>query len=274
MSNAAAPFNRPKADIILRSSDNVDFRIFKFFLSLASSFFEALFDIPQPTGEIGDWEVKLKDGLVVIPVMGHSKTLDALLRFCYPCTLTDDPNVEALEDVLDLLEVAQKYSLDLVEKKITHTLSNPKVLEAEPFRCFAIARRPQLQEETLLAAKYALAQPLVPSWFPEINLITAVDLLALLTYHRASGKAVYAPGDDMSWIIAHYGTNLSCAWLWGNINYRDCSCPRSPTPQYRLFGSCSPQWWEDFMMGVLLELREKPCGAAVTSLGEKTVEKV
>ncbi|KIJ65516.1 hypothetical protein HYDPIDRAFT_130726 [Hydnomerulius pinastri MD-312] len=75
---AASPFDHAKADIILRSSDNIDFRIFKLFLSLASPFFESLFDIPQPIEESEEQEIK--DGLPIIPVSEDSKTLDALLR--------------------------------------------------------------------------------------------------------------------------------------------------------------------------------------------------
>ena len=43
---ASEPFDHAKADIILRSSDNIDFHVFKLFLSLASPFFEDMFNIP------------------------------------------------------------------------------------------------------------------------------------------------------------------------------------------------------------------------------------
>ena len=55
---ATAPFDHAKADIVLRSSDNVDFRVFKLFLSLASPVFETLFDIPQPVEESEDQEIR------------------------------------------------------------------------------------------------------------------------------------------------------------------------------------------------------------------------
>ncbi|KAG6370514.1 hypothetical protein JVT61DRAFT_11295 [Boletus reticuloceps] len=152
---AAAPFDHAKADIILRSSDNIDFRVFKLFLSLASPFFETLFDIPQPAEASEDQEVK--DGLAVVPVIEDSKTVDALLRFCYPCTLADDPTLDVLQDALDVLEAARKYSLDSIEKKARQAISSPKILEVEPLRCFAIAHRGRLREETLLAAKQTLA---------------------------------------------------------------------------------------------------------------------
>ncbi|KAH0836774.1 hypothetical protein J3R83DRAFT_8523 [Lanmaoa asiatica] len=269
---AAAPFDHAEGDIILRSSDNIDFRVFKLFLSLASPFFKTLFDIPQPAQASEDQEIK--DGLVVVPVTEDSKTLDALLRFCYPCTLADDPNLEVLEDVLDVLQAAKKYSLDVIEKKAAHTFSNPKILEAEPLRCFALARHRRMQEETLLAAKYTLTQPLVPPWFEEIDLITATDLLTLLNYHQECGEAVYALRADVSWIRSHYRTSQGCAWLSGVYAGRNCPCSRSLTAQYKLFESHSLQWWEDFMKEMFMALGEKPCQATVASLAAKTVQSV
>ncbi|KAH0826268.1 hypothetical protein J3R83DRAFT_5738 [Lanmaoa asiatica] len=282
---ATAPFDHAKADVILRSSDNIDFRVFKLFLSLASPFFETLFEIPQPVEANEGQEVK--DGLAVVPVAEESKTLDGLLRFCYPCTLTDDPKLEVLKDVLDVLEAARKYSFNSIEKKARQAISNPKILEAEPLRCFAIAYRGRLQEETLLAAKYTLTQPLIPSWFQEIELITAADLLALLTYHQRCGEAVYSLRADLSWITSHYGGYEACAWLSGqsryddryvhvkfNSNYNNCGCLRATTSNYMLFGNRSLQWWEDFMEGTFTNLRDKPCKATVHAAAEKTVQTI
>jgi hypothetical protein len=234
---AKAPFDHAKADIILRSSDAVNFRVFKLFLSLASPFFETLFDIPQPVKENGDQEIK--DGLAVIPVTEDSKTLDALLRFCYPSTLVDDPKIEMLKDAMDVLEAARKYSLDAIEKKARQAIVNPKILEAEPLRCFAIAYRGCLREETILAASYTLAQPLIPSWFQEIELITVTDLLSLFSYHQQCGDAVYALRLDLSWITSHYGSSVACSWLSGRYfhysygnNYTNCECARCQKIRY------------------------------------------
>ena len=277
---ASAPFDHEKADVILRSSDNIHFRIFKLFLSLASPFFETLFDIPQPDEE--NEEQEIKNGLVVIPVTEDSKTLDALLRFCYPCTLADDPNLEVLKDAMDVLEAARKYSLDVIETKARKAIVNPKILEVEPLRCFAIAHRGRLREETLLAAKSTLTQPLIPSWFQEIELIRATDLLSLLTYHKKCGDAVYALKLNLSWITSHYGSSQGCSWLSGLYLYRDnynreshnnCGCPRANTPRYTLF-NVSLQWWEDFMEETFTALRDKPCKETMKACAEKTVQTV
>ncbi|KAF8555644.1 hypothetical protein OG21DRAFT_832006 [Imleria badia] len=290
---AAAPFDHAKADIILRSSDNIDFRVFKLFLSLASLSFEKLFEIPQPT-EASNVQ-GIKDGLAVIRVQENSKTLDTLLRFCYPCTLADDPKLEVLKDLVDVLAAARKYSLTTIERKVYQALSNPKILEAEPLRCFAIARRGRAHEETILAAKYTLTQPLIPSWFQEISLISATDLLALLTYHQKCGDAVYALRSDVLWIQSHYGSSEGCPWLprrskspsetkgprvkglyvtsVGDDN-SSCRCATSTTPTYKLFKSQPPKWWEDFMMETFVALRDKPCRATVESFVAKTVQSV
>jgi hypothetical protein len=274
---AKAPFDHAKADIILRSSDAVDFRVFKLFLSLASPFFETLFEIPQPVKENGDQEIK--DGLAVIPVTEDSKTLDALLRFCYPSTLVDHPNLEMLKDAMDVFEAASKYSLDAIEKKARQAIVNPKILEAEPLRCFVIAHRGRLREETILAARYTLTQPLIPSWFQEIELITATDLFSLLTYRHECSGAVYALRLDLSWITSHYANLEACSWLSGRYCHRNygnvnCGCTtRSGTARYTLFG-VSLQWWEEFMEETFIALRDKPCKETMQASAEKTVQTV
>ncbi|KIJ07867.1 hypothetical protein PAXINDRAFT_18964 [Paxillus involutus ATCC 200175] len=271
---AASPFDHAKADVILRSSDNIDFRVFKLFLSLASPFFETLFDIPQPTEETEEQEIK--DGLPVIPVSEDSNTLDALLRFCYPCTLAEDPNLEELKDVVDVLDAAKKYSLDAIERKVGQALSNPKILEVEPLRCFAIAHHGQLHDETLLAASYTLRKPLIPSWFEEIELLNATDLLALLAYHQKCGNAAYALKTNTSWIQTHYGSSQACSWLSGKCagNGFNSPCPKSATPKYKVFDNKTLQWWEDFMEETFQALLDKPCGATVLASAEKTVQYV
>jgi len=65
--DAKHPFDDPKADVILRSSDNVDFRCYKLLLAFASpSFFEGMFNLPQPTGDHVMGETR--DGLPVSDV--------------------------------------------------------------------------------------------------------------------------------------------------------------------------------------------------------------
>ncbi|OJT03115.1 hypothetical protein TRAPUB_6303 [Trametes pubescens] len=45
---ASAPFDRDDADLILRSSDNIDFHVHRIILTLASPVFAGMFTTPQP----------------------------------------------------------------------------------------------------------------------------------------------------------------------------------------------------------------------------------
>ncbi|KZS99417.1 uncharacterized protein LAESUDRAFT_627614, partial [Laetiporus sulphureus 93-53] len=71
-------FNKNSADIIFRTADEVDFHLHKAVLMLASSMFEGMFSIPQPTA-INAAEVDFETDLPIVPVTETSKTLDALL---------------------------------------------------------------------------------------------------------------------------------------------------------------------------------------------------
>ena len=78
---ARSPFNRDDADIVLRSSDDVDYQLHKQILSVASPFFKDMFSLQQPT-------IKEKEKLVIlegrnVPVIKVSEisyTLDSLFR--------------------------------------------------------------------------------------------------------------------------------------------------------------------------------------------------
>jgi hypothetical protein len=97
-----------------------------------------------------------------------------------------------------------------------------------------------LREETLLAARCTLTQSLIPSWFQAIELITATELLSLLTYHQRCGDAVHALRLNLPWITSHYGGSDACSWLSGQYldRYSDhcnCGCARSDTGRYGPF---------------------------------------
>ncbi|KAI6112931.1 hypothetical protein F5141DRAFT_1214247 [Pisolithus sp. B1] len=266
----SSPFDHEKADVILRSSDNIDFRVFKLFLSLASSFFETLFDLPQPSVEMST-DMEIKDGLPVIPVSEDSNTLDPLLRFCYPCTLADDPVLENFRDIVNVLEAAKKYSLDTIERTVCKSLLNPKILETNSLRCFAIACRTRMQDECVFSARYTLREPPVPVWFEEIELITSTELLALLTYHRKCAIAVQALKDDPSWIRAEYPHRSAVPWMTPS-GY--CYCPQSTSRRYPIYEHSVAQWWEAFMDATFLDLQEKPCAETIRQNVEKAIQTV
>ncbi|KIM56314.1 hypothetical protein SCLCIDRAFT_247950 [Scleroderma citrinum Foug A] len=268
LSYAASPFDHPQADIILRSSDNIDFRVFRLFLSLASPVFETMFGLPQPS-EGADPDEETKDGSPVVSVSEGSKTLDALLRFCYPSTLAEDPSLDGFMFATEILEASKKYSLDTIERIVCKALFIPKILEVDSLPCFAVACRVGLLEQCALAAKYSLREPLIPARFEGIELISSTDLLARLAYHKNCANAVLALQSNLVWIENHYQMYSAVYWMFG------CGkcVPYSRSGKYLLFGNQVAPWWEDFMNETFVEIRERPCARTVEKEADEAIRK-
>jgi len=258
----------------LRSSDGIDFYVFKLLLTLASPFFEAMFDLPQPAvGTCDD----TKDGFPVVNMQEDSKTLDILLRFFYPSTVAEDPSLESLTDILAIIGAARKYSLDAAETQVRQALVNPKVLKADPIRCFAIARNARFKDETMTAARYSLGQPLIPAYFPELELITASDLLALLVYHTKCSNAVESLLSKLDWVLNHYGTSDACSWLFCGDSWNSNgkhNCKRSTEAEFVLWSMHPVAWWVTYMQETFEILRDRPTGDNVRAEAKKTINMV
>ncbi|KIM72945.1 hypothetical protein PILCRDRAFT_829477 [Piloderma croceum F 1598] len=188
ITDANAPFDDPDTDAILRSSDNVDFRVFRQFLSYASPVFKAMFALPQVSQ--GDNSNETKDGLPIIQVSEESKTLETLLLMCYP---EDEwlPVIKSLEDVHALLDAAVKYNMERVEKKVRKRLVAQCFLGNDAVRVFAIACRFHLREEAKTAARSTVGQSIVGKPLArELDLVTGRQMCELLHYHEKCIEAI------------------------------------------------------------------------------------
>ena len=72
------PFDVSDTNLIIRSSDLVDFRVHKSVLAMASPFFEDLLSLPQPS------DSEIVDGLPVVQFSESSELLNSLLSTLYP----------------------------------------------------------------------------------------------------------------------------------------------------------------------------------------------
>ncbi|KAG2083127.1 uncharacterized protein F5147DRAFT_842141 [Suillus discolor] len=248
---ATPPFLHAKADIIFRSSDGVDFHVITLFLNLASSSFDSIIEQAVQSNQVeGD--------LPVVPVEENHRVLDIWLRFCYPSTLAEDPPLHEIEDIIPVLEAARKYSLQTLEHKVRRALKSR--MEKEPLTCFAIAMRAHLNVEATLAAEYTLRQSLIPASVPEIDLITAKELLALLTYHQRCGVSVQSLGVDLSWITSSYMSLNAAGYQW-IVQSGSCNCESDS--RFLLNGQRPLKWWSDYMEKSLVSLCDKPSGHTV-----------
>jgi BTB/POZ domain len=71
-------FDVSDANLIIRSSDLVDFRVHKSMLAMASPFFKDLLSLPQPS------DSETVDGIPVVQLSEGSELLNSLISMLYP----------------------------------------------------------------------------------------------------------------------------------------------------------------------------------------------
>jgi hypothetical protein len=127
-------------------------------LSLSSSFFETMFELPQ-SQDVASSDLA-NDGLPLIQLSEESRTLEKLLLSCYPLATKGTQDLPTLEDVQRLLEAAIKYDMGGLEKHVRRELVAPHFGAKDPMGVFAIVCRYKL-DEVQIAAKYTLRQPIL-----------------------------------------------------------------------------------------------------------------
>ncbi|KAH9049780.1 hypothetical protein EDB83DRAFT_1386921, partial [Lactarius deliciosus] len=123
----------PDANVIIRSSDQVNFRVHKSLLAMSSSLFDDLFSLPQPPdGEI-------VDGLPVVQFSEDAYLLNILVSLIYPVP----PIIPgSYEKVFALLAACQKYDMVSIQSYIRDEIKRgrfPMPVGTEAFRAYAIA---------------------------------------------------------------------------------------------------------------------------------------
>ncbi|KAH9893450.1 hypothetical protein C8Q73DRAFT_696985 [Cubamyces lactineus] len=145
---AAYPFNLDHADLVLRSSDHIEFHVHRAVLAVASPVFATIFELPQPAAERGE-PISNSSIRPVVDLSEHSSVLDALLRLCYPVAKAE---IKELDTAFSVLRAAMKYEMDwptsyltkeIETSSITGTLGTPLQIWAAACRCGieTIARR-------------------------------------------------------------------------------------------------------------------------------------
>lgn len=249
-----SPFNDPDADIIIRSSDAIDFRVYKVILSKASSVFKDMFSLPTPPPDLRSQEMQdeYQDNIPIVPVMEDERAIEILLRFCYPL---ENPTLSTLEEIERTLELGRKYDVDILMKYAKKALF--VLVETEALKVFVLACQFKWKDLAETAARQSLHQSLWsinPPFPPELNHISAMTFCILLNYHRKCTKVATA-------------LTSSCAWVEEAEVVVVCSscCTPSRTFRYKSGGRLpAASWYTYYMDGALVALEACPAGSSVT----------
>ncbi|KAH9058207.1 hypothetical protein EDB87DRAFT_1578199 [Lactarius vividus] len=176
-------FDIPDANIIIRSSDQLNYLVHKSLLTMSSPFFKDLLSLPQPPDD------ELVEGLPVIQLSEDADLLNSLISLLYPI-----PSVipDSYEKVFALLAACQKYDMESIQSTIrmgTKHGTFPAPVEAEAFRACAIAGNMGLAPEFENAARLTLGLPMTfESLGEQLRSFDGRALCDLVRYRKGGDK--------------------------------------------------------------------------------------
>jgi len=288
--NADSPFDPAShtPDVILRSSDNVDFYVMKSFLAFSSpEVFGGMFTLPQTQPDIPS-----PSGLNIVPVTEDSKALRILLLYCYPLDQQDD-EFNNVGDIARAISAARKYAMDFTEKKIEKMLSSKtsSLLDKNPLHVYAVACRYGLEKLGRAAARKTLEIPpshLFPS--PELNHITGMDMYQLTKFRHRCVEAIWnwyfhsetehimvedTPVGPMPvsyvWFTSKYHENASdrtCSFITTTIVRLD-DWNYCPTYEGECCEIYATPWWSAYFVALMRAIELCPSRKTVFNFSEE-----
>ncbi|KAI0335158.1 hypothetical protein GY45DRAFT_1317681 [Cubamyces sp. BRFM 1775] len=262
-----SPFDDEDADLVLRSSDNIDFWVYKVTLAKASPVFKDMFALPEAHA-----------GRQVVTLAEDADTIERLLRILCP---VEWPKFTSISEVRPVLAAAHKYMVSVVASNLTDVLH--RFIKSNPLDVYAIAYSHQMREVAVAAAKGLLenprlAEPETPP--PEFHTIPALALHAISVYRKRCSRAALEALQDWHWMVrgSHgrqvrvppkaFGTgstvDSSKTWVWLRCTEAD------DTPLVRVSSNTadlrytSPRWWWNYVDELRQELASRPTGRLAT----------
>ncbi|KAL7280617.1 hypothetical protein ACG7TL_005554 [Trametes sanguinea] len=184
------PFDKP-ADLILRSSDGVDYNVYRCILALASPIFADMWSLPQPTPPSHRSHKADSPDLPAVAIPETAKTLETLLRLIYP--LSTVPDFASIHDFKAAFLVAHKYEIDYTKTVLSSALS--KYSGLEPLRMYAMAVRYDLPDVARLAARGFLLMQDPLAMVDEVKELDVVAYHRLLVYRARCTNSLKTLGD-------------------------------------------------------------------------------
>jgi BTB/POZ domain len=258
------PFDDPDADVIFRSSDLVDFHVYKVILSKASPWFKDTF-ASQPRGN--------DKARPILNLREPSGTWKTLLTVIY--RVTSDETL-SLDDHLSVIAAAKEYNLVTASLHL-QDFEKSASMQENPVMAFCAAYTLQLGEAARIAAKASLQHRFnLDDIGHVLQQTTGPALSRLWQFHRAcSTAALAAIADD------HFSWFAPAKKGWWEIVQPDrvtyCKCDKRTLgfgPQARdrrAWHNSSTIWhahvsWGNYINRARDALREHPCSKAVTHL--------
>ncbi|OSD05347.1 hypothetical protein PYCCODRAFT_1228188 [Trametes coccinea BRFM310] len=246
------PFDKP-ADLILRSSDGIDYNVYRCILILASPIFADMWSLPQPTPPSHRSHQADTPDLPVVAIPETAKTLETLLRLIYP--LSTVPDFASMDDFKAAFLVAHKYEIDYTKTVLSSALS--KFSGLEPLRMYAMAVRYDLPDVARLAARGFLLMQDPLAMIDEVKELDVVAYHRLLVYRARCTNSLKTLGDTSLTSYFKMSSRVSpYAWTW--IYCKTCH-PRLPNQ----YGHRCTLWFKEHWKRLFIVLAATPSADAL-----------
>ncbi|PBK69218.1 hypothetical protein ARMSODRAFT_180908 [Armillaria solidipes] len=247
---ASFPFNDMGADLILRSSDGVDFYVHKPLLSLASPIFRDMFDIGQATQTF-------QDGIPVVQMSEDNNVLHKLLVWCDPRSVPL-PEQFTIDDISRVLSLTDKFMMEGIAGRVARMLLSEYV-EKQPAHVYALAyrRRGSWGAELMRAAAWQTLKYDFPHHTRVFDDISAKALMRLYEYRIDCITATQSLISNVEWIRAADKPDKP----WQHRTQRTfCSCIRLECTGGRSYVA---GWFVEYLRRAGDSLKERPCREAI-----------
>lgn len=175
-------FDHLDTDIVLRSQDSHHIQVPKIYIVNSSP---VLRELIQKALDSPD-NVNVEESLPVLQLPENGEILKCLITFVFPVT----PRVPStLEEIMELLSVAQKYQMGAALSHIRNTIAQQNLLSTrlEPaLHLYALAQKYGLRPEALQAAQSILKYPMTfENFYNKLDIMPGAFLYELWKYREA-----------------------------------------------------------------------------------------
>ena len=255
---ASAPFDNSEADLIIRTSDNVEYRVNKLRLRDASSCFADMLALPAL--------VSPKSGMPidVVDVAEPSATWEYILRITYATPpLKPIPHGQLWQ----LFQAAKKYDMPGVRWALGQVLAGiPYTSEENTLRAYILAYTFSFPDIASAAARASLSQPR-EAFVPELHLASSAVHFRWTEYRRACVDAAtaFARNKNLFYLTEWWGKIEG----WGHApsqpqtSHPGPACPPAHTYNARLGGTYVRRSLDEYMKQSGAALQLCPTGATV-----------
>ena len=245
------PFKSVHADMLLRTSDGVEFRVHKAILIVSSSLEEGVLNaIRDSGGRLATNPLPLDpQRRLIFYVKENSATLDPLLRILY--SAAENCSIQNIETIFSVLEAARQYQLIPAIKVMRKVVAEYAAIN--PVRVYVMARQRHWESEMKSAAKSTLGYNIQKAFSQELRTQPYGVYDGLLQYQTACARAASATLEDLGWM-----ERIAMSEGW-----KPCWSTCNNIPACRESFDAHPRWLDHYLSVVHGALRARPRGGTL-----------